>query len=237
VNPSDPGPLSGRLRDGRSWIVRPYRRLDRDRVRSICCETGFVGEPQEKVFIGREVFADMFSAYWTDFEPESGFVAEVAGVVEGYALGCLDTRVQVRAFNRRILPRIVLQLASPRWWRHPTNRRWFRALRHSTRAGELSPPMDEILPAYPAHLHTNIADPALRGQGLGGAMMRALFAYLRAHGVPGVHLGTTSHNRQAVPFYFRLGFTILHQNVATIYDHVIPDPPLSIIYMGKRLID
>ncbi|MCX5671278.1 MAG: DUF503 family protein, partial [Planctomycetota bacterium] len=54
---------------------------------------------------------------------------------------------------------------------------------------EFNAPLNDIIAAYPAHLHTNIGDPAMRGLGLGGHMMRALLDYLRQNGVKGVHLG------------------------------------------------
>ncbi len=227
--------FEGATRDGRKWEVRPYRPEDRPRVRWICSETGFIGNPQEAVFIGREEFADLWSSYWTDYEPESAFVAALEGRVEGYMLGCLDTRKQEKIWNQAILPRVARRLIRPAWWRHSINRRFIRAMVRSRLNHEFSAPLKEIVAEYPAHLHTNIADPAMRGLGLGGAMMRALFDYLRQNNVRGVHLGTTSHNRQAVPFYEHVGFTVLHQSLFTGYDHAIPDPPLYLLYMGKKL--
>ena len=228
--------ISGGLtRDGRKWEVRSYRPGDRGRVRWICSETGFIGKPQEAVFIGREEFADLWSSYWTDDEPRSAFVAVVEGRVEGYILGCLDTQQQEKIWNRVILPRVTRRLVRPAWWRHSINRRFIRNMVRSRLRHEFSAPLADIVAEYPAHLHTNIADPAMRGLGLGGAMMRALLAYLRQNGARGVHLGTTSHNRQAVPFYEHVGFKVVHQSRFTAYDHAIPDPPLYLLYMGKKL--
>jgi ribosomal protein S18 acetylase RimI-like enzyme len=225
----------GLTRDGRKWEVRSYRGEDRERVRWICSETGFVGNPQEAVFIGREEFADLWSSYWTDCEPESAFVATVEGRVEGYMLGCLDTHKQEEVWNREILPRVARRLVRPAWWRHSINRKFIRAMVRSRLRHEFSAPLKQIIAEYPAHLHTNIGDPAMRGLGLGSVMMRALIAYLRQNNVKGVHLGTTSHNREALPFYEHVGFKVLHQSLFTAYDHAIPDPPLYLIYMGKKL--
>ena len=104
--------FEGRTRDGREFNVRSYLPRDRDRVRWVCCETGFLGDPQEGVFIGRKIFADLWSSYWTDLEPESAFVAEVEGRVEGYILGCLDTHRQERVWNKKILPWAGANLAN-----------------------------------------------------------------------------------------------------------------------------
>ena len=61
------------------------------------------------------------------------------------------------------------------------------------------------------------------------------YLLLRENQVCGVHLATTSHNRRAMRFYRTVGFEVLHQNRLTCYDHVIDDPPLHMLYMGKRL--
>ena len=225
----------GRTRDGRRWLVRKYRPGDRERVRYICGETGFVGEPQEAVFIGRDEFADLWSLYWTDYEPENAFVGEVEGQVEAYLFGCLDARKQERIWAREIVPAVVRRLLRPAWWKHKKNRLFIRYQVRSRLRGELKINMAEIYKPYPAHLHINIADPGLRGQGLGKALMLVYFDFLRQRHVPGVHLGTTSHNRLAVPFYYRLGFTTLVKKRVTFYDHAIADPPLYLLYLGKKL--
>ncbi len=221
-------------RDGRRLVTRSYRPNDRERVRWICSETGFIGRPQENVFIGREIFADLWSSYWTDREPQSAFVAEVEGRVEGYILGCLDTKKQMAAWNKSILPRAAARMLRYSWWRHPLNRRFVRAYAGSARRGEFKVPYNEILPVFPAHLHTNIADPGLRGQGVGKAMMTALFDYLKDNGIKGVHLGTTSHNREAVPFYEHMGFKTHTRIHCTMYDHAIDDPPLYLLFMTRE---
>src|SRR5258708_37278234 len=55
-----------------------------------------MGEPIDWQWRDRESFADMFTGYYTDREPESAFVVEADGEVAGYLLGCVDTH---RAWN------------------------------------------------------------------------------------------------------------------------------------------
>lgn len=59
-------------------------------------------------------------------------------------------------------------------------------------------------PAYPAHLHINLAAPA-RSKGIGSSLIEAFVNDARAAGLPGVHLvtGRDSRNRS---FYARNGF-------------------------------
>jgi ribosomal protein S18 acetylase RimI-like enzyme len=228
--------LEKKTRAGRALVIRKYMPIDRDRVRYVCSQTGFLGEPQEALFIGRDPFADLWSSYWTDYEPESAFVATVDGQVEAYLLGCLNTDRQERIWNKEIIPKVIRQIILPSWWKHSINRKFITAVTKSSIKGEMKAPMKDIKKEYPAHLHTNIADPELRGMGIGGALMKAYFDYLKENNIKGVHLGTTNHNRLAVPFYKHVGFETVWENHATFYDHAIPDPPLYLLYMGKKIV-
>jgi ribosomal protein S18 acetylase RimI-like enzyme len=58
---------------------------------------------------------------------------------------------------------------------------------------------------YPAHLHIDILEPYQR-QGLGGQLMDALTARLRAKGVPGVMLCVGAGNTKGRRFYSKYGF-------------------------------
>src|SRR3954468_2791643 len=74
--------------DHRPFLIRGYRRSDREAVRKLCCDTGFLGEPIDPVYEDRELFADFLTTYYTDHEPESSFVIETeTGELSGYLLG------------------------------------------------------------------------------------------------------------------------------------------------------
>ena len=51
-----------------------------------------VAEPIENFFPDREVAADLLTKYYTDYEPESTFVALGDGRLIGYINGCMDNR-------------------------------------------------------------------------------------------------------------------------------------------------
>jgi len=71
------------------FTVRRFRPEDREAVRTICCETGFLGRPIDPLFEDRELFADFLTSYYTDYEPESSFVAEANdGRLVGYLIAC-----------------------------------------------------------------------------------------------------------------------------------------------------
>src|SRR5271157_1362147 len=79
--------MDRRVLEAKDFQVRNYHRSDREPVRGICCETGFLGNPIDPVFEDRELFANFLTGYYTDWEPESAFVLEVDGHVKGYLLG------------------------------------------------------------------------------------------------------------------------------------------------------
>jgi hypothetical protein len=80
-------PLDRKTKDP-DYITRPYETRDREAIRRICCETGFLGEPIDQVFNDRDVFADYLTRYYTDAEPESSWVGEKNGEVVSYLLSC-----------------------------------------------------------------------------------------------------------------------------------------------------
>ena len=69
------------------YTIRSYRKTDRDAVRRLCCQTGFLGTPIDPVYEDRQLFADFLTTYYTDWEPESSFVIEIDGEIRGYLLG------------------------------------------------------------------------------------------------------------------------------------------------------
>ena len=73
-------------------VIRPYESRDREAVRRVCFETGYMGDPIAWQWRDAESFADLFTSYYTDHEPESATVVEIDGRVVGYLLGCRDTR-------------------------------------------------------------------------------------------------------------------------------------------------
>src|SRR5204863_9697066 len=75
------------MSNDRQFEIRKLQPGDRARIRELCCETGFLGNPIDPVFEDRELFADYLTAYYTDWEPESSFVLLVNGEIRGYLLG------------------------------------------------------------------------------------------------------------------------------------------------------
>ena len=75
-----------------SLQIRPYLPTDRQAVRDICCDTGFMGSAIDPIFQDRDAFADFFTRYYTDLEPENALVVVDGAKVVGYLLGALNSR-------------------------------------------------------------------------------------------------------------------------------------------------
>jgi hypothetical protein len=67
--------------------VRPYQPADREVVRRICADTGFLGNPIDPVFEDRELFVDYLTGYYLRAEPDATLVCLVDGEVRGYLMG------------------------------------------------------------------------------------------------------------------------------------------------------
>lgn len=186
-------------------VVRPYEPSDRDQVRRICHVTGFMGEPAGWMWRDEPSFADAFSGYYTDVEPESATVAVIDDRVVGYLLGCRDSdraTDPAMAVARHVVRRGIAFRpgTAPMIWRSALDvatdlgRRRVRPGDYAYRDG-----------AYPAHLHINLL-PEARGTGVGGRLVRGWLDRLRADGVPGCHLQTMAENTRAVAFFEAMGF-------------------------------
>src|ERR1700761_99688 len=79
--------MESRVLEVKGFQVRSYRPSDRDSVRALCCETGFLGKAIDPVFEDRELFADFLTDYYLRHEPGSAFVVTKNDIVHGYLRG------------------------------------------------------------------------------------------------------------------------------------------------------
>jgi GNAT superfamily N-acetyltransferase len=180
--------------------IRAYEPGDRDAIRSICFETGYMGEPIDWLWRDRESFADLITRYYTEREPESIFVATRAGRVVGYLTGCVDSErsrgAAVRELRRLIRRGALLRPGLAAF----LGRALFDTLR------DRGAPEEALWDArYPAHLHIDFL-PEGRGRGLGRRIMGRWLERLAGLAVPGVHLGTFAENASALAFFEACGF-------------------------------
>lgn len=157
------------------------------------------------------MFYLIFIAYYARFEPEHFFVAEEteSQQVVGFICGTFDTEKKASRFNRLMLWRIFLRAIFFTSWRYPktmlTSLKLAFMLIHEPAIADLEVDLQE---QYPAHLHINLL-PEYQRTGTGSRLITTFENHLRSHGVQGLHLGTSSRNTKAVPFYEKHGYQII----------------------------
>ena len=196
--------------------IRPYEPKDRAAVRQICCDTADGGEPVERIFPDREVFADLITRYY--------------GKVVGYLTGCLDTRRFLRLMGWWYGPLIFLKAIGRGTLWHPQIVKLLSAnlggwLRGGFRRGV-------SLHEYPAHLHINLQKDA-RGQRVGPRLIQRFVEQVTAAGLHGIHAGVSADNQQGCRFFEAAGFTPLAREVR----FRSPDTQrvLSTVIFGKKV--
>lgn len=210
-------------------VIRKYRPEDRAAVRRICYDTGLMGDPIDPYFGCLELFADYWMNYYTDYEPESAFVAELDGEVIGYLVGCKDTAVWERTQRDLIMPKIRRKLFT---FGYKIDRRFFRFMWWYIRRMWRGEDVDEPIDGFPAHLHMNLAH-EYRGGGIGSRLLSAYLAYLSRNNVEGLHLGTTTANKLAAPFYKKWGFRLVSEHPFTMYESIAPEKHKGLFFTRK----
>src|SRR6516164_5907732 len=202
--------------DHKPFLIRGYRRSDREAVRKLCCSTGFLGEPIDPVYEDRELFADFLTTYYTDHEPESSFVLELDGEICGYLLGSRRPLLnQLYAFQQNLVLGFRALLRFPRY--NQRSRRFIRwMLTHGWRE----------VPAAPRrvpHFHINLL-PEARKVSTARALMSAYLSYLYRSGEKRV-CGQiiTFESRRGEKMFARYGFKVLNRAEITKYKALYPE--------------
>lgn len=200
-----------------SPLVRPYTLADREDVRRLCCETGFLGQPIDPVFEDRDLFADFLTNYYLNREPDSAFVVELGGEVKGYLLGCLHPlQNQISNALQNIALFGTLALRYPRY--SAVSRKFIRWVFLN---GWREVP---AAPKRTPHFHVNLL-PEVRGSAVGKALFDAFMTHLVERGVKRVFGQMVSfEGRRGEAMFRRYGFRLLNRAEITKYRDVHPEP-------------
>ena len=198
-----------------STIIRPFRGSDREAVRQLCCDTGYLGNAIDPVFSDRELFADYLTRFYTDAEPEAAFVVERNGVVRGYLLGSRRPWRQrlFDVFNcTSLLAKGIARYAGY----DVATRKFIRWI--LTQAWREVPPAPRGIP----HFHFNIM-PDARSLATMLELTSRYFDFLRAHGETHVFgQMTIIEGKRGAGLFERYGFTVLNKSEITKYRDVRP---------------
>ncbi|MEJ2092323.1 MAG: hypothetical protein P8X65_09045 [Syntrophobacterales bacterium] len=135
--------------------VRQYRDDDREEVRRVCCETGFLGCPIDPIYQDRELFADLFTKPYLDYEPECTLVVESEGRIAGYLTGsvCPSFQRTLMLSGFQTACKMVGRLLAGKYSDHPRSEQFVRWL---LRKGLMEQPKH---PENAGHLHMNLERP------------------------------------------------------------------------------
>jgi len=201
--------------------LRPYRASDRQAVRRICADTGFLGRPIDPLFEDRELFADYLTGYYTRFEPDALLVCEVGGEVRGYLMGC--RRPLLKQLYQAGANLSVAARALYRCYARPYNRssraflRWvlLRSWREIPAAPRNTP-----------HFHINML-PDARSVRSTRALIHAFLELLRARGHGRVYGQMTTYpRRRSEALFNRYGFEVFDRVLVTKYRAQHAEPVL-----------
>jgi len=215
-----------------SIIFRRCEKRDRKGIAKILYLTGFMGEDltPENCFNDKLLFALINTDGYVRYQTDNGFVAEDTSTNEiiGYIIGADDTRNYEKLFFFKMYWRIILRLLFVSWWRYPESFKmifyWF--FTYETKS------IEHLYDNYPAHLHINIL-PGRQRLGVGEKLIKLFLENMASKGVPAVHLGTSNHNRKALPFYKKNGFDVIFERDNNFWPGV--ENQVSIIF-GRKLI-
>jgi GNAT superfamily N-acetyltransferase len=211
--------------------IRKYREKDRKAIRDISVKTSFLGNPIEFFVNDKELIADVLTRFYTDYEPESCFVAILEGEVIGYITGATNVRRMRSIFRYRIMPAVMKRGLGKKVFMNRNTLKYFFPTFISFLKGEFSTPDFSV--EYPATLHVNVVED-YRGIGIGRRLIREYLDYLEQFGISGVHFRTKSE--KAKVFFQKLGFNILYKGKFSYMRYYMgQDMPYYIF--GKKLDD
>ncbi len=181
-------------------FVRPYAPRDREAVRRLCFETGDAGATASRYFPDAELFADLWTLYFTDHEPDASWVVEEGGVVRGYLTACLDAGL----FRRR-MGYVGAQVLSGALRRGSLTRSWLWRLLAANAPLWFRGGGPRLPAGRSALFHINLAL-EMRGRGVGKLLIETFLAAARARGLSFVHGAIREDNAGTRRFFSRMGF-------------------------------
>lgn len=200
------------------WDIRTYRPTDRSAVRRICAATCWMGQPRPDLIPDEWLWAEYWTRYFTDQEPEHTWVAEEPGTgrVGGYLTGTRDAH-RVERYVPRVLPGMVWHVVRYRLMRHRPSRRAILAMVRSMLLDGPALP-EAVARRYPATWHINLLPEARHG-GVGGRLYARFLSAMRQRGARGIHAQVLDLNEVMQRFLARMGFAPAHSSPTSAFRH------------------
>lgn len=195
-------------------IIRDYKPTDRLAVRRICGDTADKGGPVENFFPDRDCIVDVLCAYYTDYEPQSLFVAEHENQVVGYVMSCMDNRRYGLAMIFIIIPKALLKafvrgvLFKSQFWRllGGTMQNWPRLFAWRKKSFH----------SHTGHVHLGIFK-EFRSRHLGTQLLDQILVYAKKHHIESLCASVHDGNEKAARFFEKHQFTKVEKNPMVMY--------------------
>jgi hypothetical protein len=212
--------------------VRQYREDDREELRRICCETGFLGFPIDPIYQDRELFADLFTNPYLDYEPEWTLVVETGDRIAGYLMGTVNPNfhriLMLSGFHTAC--KMISRLLTGRYADHPRSEQFVRWV---LVRGLMEQPKH---PENAGHLHMNLERP-LRWGSVARRLLAMYEEMLAAADLDHYYVKFFScSQRNPERMYHRLKFEIYDRVLSTIFQPEVPGS-LSVVCALKKLND
>lgn len=214
----------------RKLVIRPYRKSDRETICRLCCETGFLGGPVDPLFQDHDLFAELFTRPYLEYEPEWAFVVEDRQEVVGYLLGSVRPRFDFKLLRSGLCTttKMLLRLASGRYRNHPRSRHFIRWLLTS---GFWEQPRH---PRHAAHLHVQV-DKHHQAYGIGRQLWKHYEQGLVEIGMKQCYGAFYSFaGRRPEQAYARYGFKVFDRRRTTLFEPEVRDP-VEVVCVCKKL--
>ncbi len=210
-------------------IIRPFTKNDRKDIRRISCDTAFLGVDKKLFFDDDDILADALTLYYTDYEPQSCFVAVEKNRVIGYIIGSKDTGKMDMVFRNKVLPKLIGKAFIRGIFFRIKDLKFLLHIAGSFLKSEFSTP--DFSKQYPATLHINI-DEKFRGRRIGEKLIERYLNYLKEEKAQGIHFGTMSEG--AKNFFLKTGFLVLFEGKHSYLEYITKQT-LPYYILGRKL--
>lgn len=209
----NPFPFSAGAREP---LIRRFRTTDRENVRKLCCDNGYLGSPIDAAFNDRSLFAAIFVDPYLDHYPDWTFVAEHDRAIVGYLTAAIGPKhfsqqavAGCLAFYRLLSGSFVKNDVEAAKDRSFLSWLLFRSWRERVHR-----------PSILTHMHFCI-QPAHRGRFLAQRLWNEFECQLRVHGIQHYYGEViTARPQQVARVYGRYGLTLYDQTPSTMFAHV-----------------
>jgi len=203
-------------------LIRPYRPEDRDTIRKICVDTVWLGQPASERILDPWIWAEFWTRYFTDEEPEHTWVIEPQDQrITGYITGAADVRA-IQKYTTTIMPGLAKAAFKRRLLNKSASRKAIWSTMVALAKGQLRLPK-AVQKNFPATFHFNLL-PEARGLGLGGKLFDLFSKEMRRMGIVGVHAQSHSLNQAATKFFERTGFRLNASTRLDVFKHIDSRP-------------